>query len=352
MLDEVEKRVLGPVDVLEHEHERLRLRELLRPRARRPGELLAAPLALHRGQDPGGQAQQVGDRLDLAGGAQLLERLLGRVVVGDACSSLDHLGQRPVRHPLAIRERPAGEHRGAVEARDELAREPALPDTGVAVDGEEVRAAVAKGAVVRVREQLELGVAPHERSLESAPPRRPLAHADGLPRPHGRAAPLQLERTDVLRLDAVVRQPVGAGADQDLARPCRLLEPRGDVDRLAGRERGLALVGDDLARLDADPRLELELGDGVHDRESRTDRPLGVVLVCAWDPERGHHRVAGELLDGAAVAQDAARDALEEARDAPPHDLGVVRRHELRRLDEIDEDDGRQLPLYHRSIVR
>src|SRR5918912_3339036 len=60
VLDEVEQRILGPVDVLEDEDERLRLRELLGPRARRPGELLAAALALDRREDSGGEAEQVG----------------------------------------------------------------------------------------------------------------------------------------------------------------------------------------------------------------------------------------------------------------------------------------------------
>src|SRR5205085_12692430 len=77
VLDELEQRLLRPVDVLEDEDERLHLGELLRPRTRGPGELLAAALALDRGEDPGSEAQQVCDGLDLAARAELLERLLG-----------------------------------------------------------------------------------------------------------------------------------------------------------------------------------------------------------------------------------------------------------------------------------
>src|SRR5207237_9809873 len=102
----------------------------------------------------------------------------------------------------------AGDDRRAVEAIRELAREPALPDAGVAVDREEVRAAVAQRALVGVRQQLELRVAPDERGLEGAPPRRHLDHPDGAPRPDRRAAALQRQRADVLRLEAVARQPV------------------------------------------------------------------------------------------------------------------------------------------------
>ena len=110
---------------------------------------------------------------------------------------------------------------------------------------------------------------------------------------------------------------------------------------LAGREGRVAVVGHDLARLHADPGLELEVLDRLHDRERGPDGPLRVVLVRPRDPERGHHRVARELLHRAAVGDDAAGDILEEARDAPAHDLGIVGRDELRRLDEIDEEHGR-----------
>ena len=63
MLDQLEQRLLGPVDVLEDEHERLRVGELRRPLARRPGDLLLAPLALDRLEHAGREAEQVGDRV-------------------------------------------------------------------------------------------------------------------------------------------------------------------------------------------------------------------------------------------------------------------------------------------------
>ncbi len=81
---ELEQRLLAPVDVLEQEHERLRLGELLGPRARRPGDLLLGPHALDRLEHADGEAEQVGDRLVLAARAQLRARLVERVVVGDS----------------------------------------------------------------------------------------------------------------------------------------------------------------------------------------------------------------------------------------------------------------------------
>ena len=105
-----------------------------------------------------------------------------------------------------------------------------------------------------------------------------------------------------------------AGADQDLARRRLLLQPRGEVDGLAGGERRLAVVDDDLAGLDADARLEPELAHPLEDRERRPDGALGVVLVRQRHAEGGHDGVAGELLDDAAVRDDAVRDLLEEPR--------------------------------------
>ena len=48
VLDQLEQRLLGPVDVLEDEDERLRVGELGGPLAGRPGDLLRAPLGLDR----------------------------------------------------------------------------------------------------------------------------------------------------------------------------------------------------------------------------------------------------------------------------------------------------------------
>jgi hypothetical protein len=68
---------------------------------------------------------------------------------------------------------------------------------------------------------------------------------------------LALERQlDALALDVVADEGVRDLADQDLVRGRVLLEPGGDVDRVAGREvhrRVLVGVGDDLAGVDAGP---------------------------------------------------------------------------------------------------
>ena len=162
----------------------------------------------------------------------------------------------------------------------------------------------------------------------------------------------QLERPDGLRLDAARGEAKHGRADQDVARLGRLLQPRREVHRLAGRERRVARLGDDLAGLDADPRLEPEVVDGAQDRERSAHRPLRVVLVRLRDPEGGHHRVPGELLDDPAVRAHAVLDLVEEAVDPEPHDLRIGACDLGRRVDEVHEDHGCELPLHPFHCIR
>ena len=135
--------------------------------------------------------------------------------------------------------------------------------------------------------------------------------------------------------------------DQDLARHRNLLQPRGEVYGLSGDERGLSVIDDQLARLDPDPGLEIELVHCLSHRDGRSGGAQRVVLVRLWDAERGEDRVARELLDDPPVDRDAVGDALEELRDATPDDLGIGRSHHPRRVDEVHEQHRRELPLHH-----
>ena len=144
---------------------------------------------------------------------------------------------------------------------------------------------------------------------------------------------------------------MSSGADHDAVDRCRLLEPRGDVHGLAGRERGLRRIVDDhLARLDPDPDVEPELPDGLEDPERRAYRALRVVLVRLGDAERRHDRVAGELLHEPAVGHDAMGDLVEVLLDAPARDLRIGSGDQRCRADEIDEQDCRELALHPSSV--
>ena len=84
----------------------------------------------------------------------------------------------------------------------------------------------------------------------------------------------------------------------------------------------------------------------VQDRERRPHGARRIVLVRPRDAEGRHHRVAGELLDRAAVQLDAPRRPVEVLVHAPPDDLRIGRRDQRRRIDEIDEQHARKLALH------
>ena len=89
-----------------------------------------------------------------------------------------------------------------------------------------------------------------------------------------------------------------------------LLEPRGDVDRVAADHqlaaRGGLAAGDDLARVDPDAQPDLgavaalnavrEGAEALVRGERSPNGALGVVLVRLRDPEDGEDGVAHELL--------------------------------------------------------
>ena len=350
VLDQLEQRVLGPVDVFEHEDQRLGIGQLGGPFVRRPGDLLLAALGFDPLEHAHGEGEQVGHRVVTATGAELGHGFVDRVVVRDPGRDLDHLCEGPVRDALAVRERAAGENCRAFHAVRELTREAALADARLAVDREEMRATVADHASKRVVQQLELVLAADEARRYRLD--APVVLGDALELPHGEriVEPLQLEEAALLGVHDRQRQPARKRADQDLPGLGDLLEPRSDVDCLAGCERRVGLVRHDLPRFDPDPRFEAETVDGVEDRHSGADGALGVVLVRRRNPERRHDGVAGELLDDAPVRGDALRDVLEVGVDAAANDLGVARGDELGRADEIDEEHGCEL-AFHSVIV-
>ena len=137
--------------------------------------------------------------------------------------------------------------------------------------------------------------------------------------------------------------------------PRGLLEPRRRVDRIAGHETlpGGRVAGDDLPRVDADAVLERDavraLEPFVQPRERLlhlTRRAHGsqrVVLVDAREPEDGHHGVADELLDRAAVPRDRRAHRVEVAGHRLPQRLGVELLAEARRSLQVAEEDRDEL---------
>ena len=349
MLDQVEQGLLGPVDVLEAEHERLRLGEARRPLVRGPGDLEAAAAARDVVEHAGREPEQVRHRVARARLPELLDRLLRRVVVGDPRRRLHHLRERPVRDALPERRAPSREDARALEPREELLREPALADPGVAEDRHELRTPVANDTGEDVAEHVELLLAADVRRRDAdRSPRRAVGADDA---PHLDRAVQPLQRAVAERLDghAPGRETVRRRADQDLAGLRALLEACGDVERLTGGEGRVTRLRDDLAGLDPDPHGQVSLAR-LEDGDGCAHGALGVVLVRDRHAEHGHDRVSGELLDRPAVRRDVRRGTVEERGHAAPDDLRVASGDECGGIDEIDEQRRRELALHGRSL--
>ena len=335
------------MDVFEDEHEWLQVAELLRPAQSGPRQLCGRVLPFRGPEHPQRGSEQIGNRFALAAESQFLERVVRRVVVGDPRARLDHRGEGPVRDALPVRQRSPRERGDALERVEELGHQPRLAEPRLPKDGHEVRAPVADGTLEGVLEQLELGSAADERRRGET---RRVVHAKCAPGPERFGPALDLECSDALHLDCARREAARTLADEDLPRLRGLLQPDSEVHRLARCERRLGVLDDHLTRLDADPCGKAERLDPGKDLERGAEGPFRMVLVRHGHAERSHHRIAGELLDDAAVLLDRLGDLLEVAVDPCAHDLRVGGCDERRRADQIDEDDGGDLPFHHHNL--
>ena len=171
VLDERQERRLGPLQVVEDDHERAALRDPLEELAHRPGGHLAgagaAAAETERVEDQ--LADQVG--LVLAG-KELGDRSARRLRAGRflAAQDLAHdLGQRPVRDALAVREAVAVQHRGFLaEVVRELLDEARLADPGRPEHCQQPAGAMVHDARERAPEHAELLLAADERRIEAA----------------------------------------------------------------------------------------------------------------------------------------------------------------------------------------
>ncbi len=209
-----------------------------------------------------------------------------------------------------------------------------------------MRALVAEAAGKGVLEQVELGATADEGRARPECPRRAGDFVHEPPGTKRSLDALQLERACIFDHQAPGGEPVGRRPDEDLARRRSLLQARREVDGFTGRERRVGALDDELAGLDPDARAKPELVDGLSHGQCRTRRSVRVVLVCLGNAKRGHHGVAGELLDDAPVDLDAVRNGLEELVHAPTHDFGIRRGHEPGRVDEVDEQHRCKLALH------
>ena len=186
--------------------------------------------------------------------------------------------------------------------------------------------------------------------------------ASEAPRPHQRQRAHERLRHDRLglalrvdrecrpELEGAVHRLGGSGADDGRTGLRRLLEPGGNVDRVAGDERAALarLPCDDLTGVHADAELEPPVEhrlEALLHGERGVQCALGVVLERLRDAEDGHDRVAGELLDRSAGTADLVGHRVVEALEQDARPLRILLIGERRRADEVGEQHSGQLAL-------
>ena len=183
VLDEVEQRIIGPVEVLEEQDRRRGVGKTLEEDPPRAEEvLLVAGTARLQPEKLGearlDEAALVGVRdVLLQRCAQLRQGRRGLLVLDDAGAHPDHLGQRPERHAVAVREAPAAMppdvRSEAVDVLLELPRQARLPDPADADHRYEVGPTLVGRGVVELLRESQLRLAAGEGWLDLARPYGP-----------------------------------------------------------------------------------------------------------------------------------------------------------------------------------
>ena len=300
MLHEIEQRLFGPVQVVEQADKRLSLRLMLEELPETPCDLVGG-----------------GGRLGLS--EQRLERSRG-VALGQCAELLQDLDDGPVGDPLAVGEA-AATHDPRIEAPQELGCQARLPDAGRSENREELARAVFHRLLEGVTQSAQLRRAPDHLSCEAA---LDLA-GDRQQRHAGTSSALPLSsrrRSSPTSTAARTRRSVLL-PDQHLAGLRSLLQPGGDVDRIAGGEPLLG-PGHDLAGVDADAAGDLRLGKRVAHLDGGATSAQRIVLVRDRNAKHGHHGVADELLHRTAVRLDDPLHPLEVAGEQRTQRFRVV----------------------------
>ena len=172
------------------------------------------------------------------------------------------------------------------------------------------------------------------------------------PDPRGFRDPLDVARSEVLKLEETAEKFSRALGDDHAVGFGDPLQPRREVRRVADDATLLRLAGPEKiadhhdSRRDAHPHVQGcacrrdQLGRGGDDRERRAHRVLGVLLVSLRIAEVGEHAVAHVLGDEAAVRGDEAGAACVIGCEDVSHVLGIELRGKRGRSDEIDNHHG------------
>ena len=280
----------------------------------------------------------------------------GGLVVGleDPGVGLDDLAERPEAGPVAVREAaaeaPRDEIRQGLDVPRQLADEAALAEAGIGDDRRHLERRGRPSAIEERHEEGKLDRAADEWGRLRAeltcpagdrPPRPPEGDGIGLA--------LRGDGRQLLVAKEVSRRPVGGLAHDHRVHRRRRLEAGGGVHDVAGH--GVVAFAarsrrvEDLAGVDPQPQVELEpeRGDPFEDPEGRPDSSFRVVLVGDRRTEEGHHAVAQEPVDEAAVTRDLRRQDVVVGDQEGPHVLRVERLGAGGEAGEVAEQDRDEL---------
>ena len=172
---------------------------------------------------------------------------------------------------------------------------------------------------------------------------------------------LQLERRQRLDRYQLAEQLDRFRPEEDLVGLRGLLQTSSDVDRVT-RCQPFLRSRDDLAGVDTDPhskpraevafQLFVQGGDSEPKICCGSHAPKRIVLVNHRNAEDGHHRVADELLDNAAVALHGFARHIEVARQHVPKTLRIQPLAERRRSADVAEEHRDRLALLSNCLRR
>ena len=321
MFDEGEQAFVGPVEVLQHDDQRLFESQLF-DEAQPGGEVL---LALGRRRLETEQRPQAVSHpgVVVAIGHDDVElRRDRRRIVGleNAGLCLDDLRERPIAHPLTVgwaaAQAPPDHLGSGVDVAEQLVDQPGLADAGFADDEGELGRG-GGGLVEQFLDAGELRLAANKRCKRLVEGVAAGARDRRLGEPDLDRLALALggDGRQLLVDDGADGEVVGRSAHDHAVGRRRSLKASGGVDGVAGQEattRGGVDVEthESLAGVDADAGLQrAAVGtgsalQGIEDAQAGAHRPFGVVLVHDRHAEDADHGVADELLDGAAVGLD------------------------------------------------
>ena len=235
------------------------------------------------------------------------------------------------------------------EMRD-LVREPALADTGVAVEEDELRPIASARHLEHVAQRVDLVVAADERRASTGPAAtRWGEHTSRAVRLDRFVAAPDGQQPERFVLDTLTRRGVGRRADDHLAGIGDGLEALCGVDDVAHHRRFAARAhraDEHLTGVDPDPHLHGNadlLGDQgqrlVHP-QGGSHRPLGVVLVCDGRPEERDDLVTDDLVEPSTEGREVLDEAFEALVDEPLHLLGIGGLGIVGEADEVGHHDG------------